>query len=151
MQKITSLTLVTTTLFGLGCTEQDQNINNKKPNIIVILADDLGWGDLSCYGADSIHTPNIDHLSEEGVSFTNFYANASVSTPTRAGLLTGRYQVRSNMTHIEAPWVNKGIPESELTLAKLLKTKDYVTHLIGKWHPGHKDGHRPMDNGFDHF
>lgn len=121
------------------------------PNIVFIYADDLGYGDLGCYGSENIYTPHIDHLAENGIRFTDFYATAAVCTPSRAGLLTGRYQVRSGMTHVEASWVNKGLPEEEITLAELLKNQDYATALIGKWHLGHKKGHLPQDAGFDRF
>lgn len=148
MGKFTNTSSSLIPLFLLGaCTQTEQ----APPNIIMILADDLGYGDLSCYGSDSIHTPNIDQMAEEGLRFNRFYTNASVSTPTRAGLLTGRYQIRSDMAHIEAPWVNKGLPPEELTIAEMLRGEGYHTGLIGKWHLGHKKGSTPNCQGFDYF
>jgi arylsulfatase A-like enzyme len=146
-------TISGTTLILAGCQTSPTIIENKneKPNIIIILADDLGWGDLSCYGSDSIYTPNIDKLSENGLTFTQFYTNGSVSTPTRAGLLTGRYQIRSGMTKIQAPWVREGLPPDEVTMAEMLNDNGYETGLIGKWHLGHQKGSLPNDQGFNYF
>ena len=130
-----------------------------RPNIVIILADDLGYGDLGCYGHPSIRTPNLDRLAREGMRFTDFYSAAEVCTPSRAELLTGRYPIRSGMCHDQYRVLRRDstghLPESEITLAELLKTRGYTTACIGKWHLGNwmnePAGH-PLRHGFDvHF
>ncbi len=125
------------------------------PNIIVILADDLGWGDLSCYPQDTrfpearIRTPNLDSLATEGARFTQAYATCMVCSPSRAGLLTGRYQQRFG--YYEFKETLSGIPKNEMMLQEFLKRQGYVTACIGKWHVGHKPELGPMTRGFDRF
>ena len=113
----------------------------RKPNIVVIFADDLGYGDLGCYGHPTIRTPNLDQMAREGMRFTQFYSAAEVCTPSRAALLTGRLPPRSGMCsnkrRVAFPNTKGGLPASELTIAELLKTKGYATACIGKWHLGH--------------
>lgn len=126
------------------------------PNIIIIYADDLGYGDLGCYGHPSIRTPNLDRLAAEGMRFTDFYSAAEVCTPSRAALLTGRYPVRSGMCHDRFRVlrnVSTGhLPGDEITLAEQLKGRGYATAIIGKWHLGvwanNPEGH-PHRHGFD--
>jgi arylsulfatase A len=124
----------------------------RQPNVILILADDLGYGDIGCDGGRFIRTPNIDRLAAEGVRFTDFYASANVCTPSRAGLLTGRFAIRSGLAHeVLQPADTKGLPLSEVTLPQALKP-DYATALIGKWHLGHVAPHwPPTAYGFDAF
>lgn len=124
----------------------------RQPNFIVILADDLGYGDVGCNGSTHVRTPNIDRLAAEGVRFTDFYASANVCTPSRAGLLTGRYAIRSGLAHeVLQPADTKGLPLTEVTIPRALKP-DYATALIGKWHLGHVAPHFPPTNyGFDRF
>ncbi len=125
----------------------------RKPNIIVIMADDLGYGDLGCDGGTIIRTPNLDRMAAEGTRFTDFYASANLCTPSRAGLLTGRYPVRMNLAHevIQSP-EDRGLPLSELTIPKALKPAGYATALIGKWHLGHRGQYWPPNvHGFDVF
>ncbi|MBL8556254.1 MAG: sulfatase-like hydrolase/transferase [Phenylobacterium sp.] len=124
----------------------------RKPNFIVILADDLGYGDVGCNGSTHIRTPNIDRLAAEGARFTDFYASANVCTPSRAGLLTGRYAIRSGLAHeVLQPDDTKGLPLAEVTIPRALKP-DYATALFGKWHLGHVAPHFPPTNyGFDRF
>lgn len=126
----------------------------EKPNIIFILADDLGYGDLSCYGAKDILTPNIDKLSENGIKFTRAYANSSVCSPSRAAILTGNYP-----DLVGVPGVIRDMPDNSwgnlkddcTTLPESLKKLDYETALIGKWHLGYKNPDLPNDRGFNHF
>jgi arylsulfatase A len=126
----------------------------RPPNVIVILADDLGYGDLSCYGG-SIQTPHIDRLAAEGLRFTDFHASGPVCSPTRAGLLTGRYQQRAGIPDVvfANPDRNRhhGLQPHEITLARLLKDAGYVTGLVGKWHLGYEPRYNPTVHGFDFF
>lgn len=124
---------------------------DRPPNVVVILADDLGWGDISLNGADMIRTPNIDRIGKEGVQLNTFYAAANVCTPSRAALLTGRYPIRTGMQHVVYPQSMDGLPASEITLADMLKAHGYATHMIGKWHLGHRDEFWPTSHGFDSF
>ncbi|MEN9632275.1 MAG: Arylsulfatase [Verrucomicrobiota bacterium] len=122
------------------------------PNIIIILTDDQGYGDLGCYGSPTIRTPHIDRMAAEGVRFTDFYSGAEVCTPSRAALLTGRYPLRSGMAgnrRVLFPNSTGGLPPAEITLAEALKTRGYTTAHIGKWHLGIHAGSRPQDQGFD--
>ena len=124
----------------------------RKPNFIVILTDDLGFGDLGCDGGRHIRTPHLDQMAAEGARLTDFYASANVCTPSRAGLLTGRYAIRSDLAHeVLQPSDTKGLPRSEITLPQALKP-DYATALVGKWHLGHVAPHWPPTlYGFDRF
>ncbi|WP_337189265.1 sulfatase-like hydrolase/transferase [Phenylobacterium sp.] len=124
----------------------------RPPNVIVILADDLGYGDLGCYGSTHVRTPNLDRMAAEGARFTDFYASANVCTPSRAGLLTGRYAIRSGLAHeVIQPADTTGLPPDAWTIPKALKP-DYATALIGKWHLGHVAPHWPPTvQGFDRF
>lgn len=153
----------------------------RKPNIVLILADDLGYGDIEAYGTKAIHTPNLDRLAQQGVRFTNFYASASTCSPSRAGLLTGRYPVRTGVSYIifasdvsfgqrlnlamtraatslgmsdfHSSFVS-GLPDSEITIAEALKVAGYATGMVGKWHLGdfsHDRKFLPTRHGFDFF
>jgi arylsulfatase A len=148
-----------------------------RPNIIIINADDLGYGDLSCYGSEAIKTPNLDKMADNGVRFTDFYACSAVCTPSRFGLLTGRYPQRAGINFLFFPkkWAQvavraasmagmadgdgavndvDGIPADETTIAESLKKAGYRTALIGKWHLGNylkSPEHHPTEHGFDHF
>lgn len=127
-----------------------------KPNIIIILADDMGYGDLGCYGHPSIRTPNLDRMAAEGLRFTDFYAGQSLCTPSRAALMTGRFAVRSGMAggpgrHVLYPNNPGGLPADEVTIAKALKRRGYTTCAIGKWHLGDLPDYLPTRRGFDEF
>lgn len=125
------------------------------PNFIVIFADDLGYGDLGVFGHPSIRTPNLDRMAFEGQKWTNYYVAASVCTPSRAGLLTGRLPIRSGMSsdrrRVLFPDSKGGLPQSEVTIAKALKGNGYRTAAVGKWHLGHLSPHLPTDHGFDSY
>ncbi|MEM7785496.1 MAG: arylsulfatase [Planctomycetota bacterium] len=111
-------------------------LGQEKPNIIVIMADDLGFGDVSCYGADSFSTPNIDRLASEGIRFTSGYCSASTCTPTRYSMLTGNYAFRTDGTGIAPPMAPAIIKPGTETVASILKKAGYSTGVIGKWHLG---------------
>jgi arylsulfatase B len=126
-----------------------------KPNIVLIVADDLGYAELGCQGARDLATPHIDSLAENGVRFTSGYVSAPVCCPSRAGFLTGRYQTRFghelNAIGVQNLGENIGLPLSERTLADLLKAQGYATGLVGKWHLGAHASRHPMQRGFDEF
>ncbi len=126
-----------------------------KPNIIVIFADDMGYGDVGVFGHPSIKTPNLDKLAFEGQKWTNFYVAASVCTPSRAGLMTGRLPIRSGMCsdqhRVLYPESKGGLPQNEITIASALKNAGYATACVGKWHLGHLQPFDPNSHGFDYY
>lgn len=122
----------------------------RPPNIVLILADDLGYGDLGSYGHPIIRTPRIDRLAREGLRFSSYYAGAPSCTPSRAALLTGRYPIRVGLPQVLGPEATNGLPRGEVTLADGLKTRGYRTMMIGKWHLGHaRPEMLPTAHGFD--
>ncbi len=128
------------------------SVTAAQPNIVIIYADDLGYGDLGCYGSPVIRTPNLDRMATEGLRFTDFYSGGEVCTPSRTALLTGRYPLRSGMAgnrRVLFPNSKGGLPPAEITLAESLKSAGYATAHIGKWHLGIHAGSRPLDQGFD--
>jgi arylsulfatase A len=125
----------------------------RPPNIVLVVADDLGWGDLTSYGHPTIRTPHLDRMAREGQRWTSFYSAAPYCTPSRAGLITGRLPVRSGMasevrTVLYADSTG-GLPASEVTIAEILKGRGYATAVIGKWHLGHRPAYLPRRHGFD--
>jgi arylsulfatase A-like enzyme len=125
-----------------------------RPNIILIMADDLGYGDISCYGSTKINTPNIDALARGGMKFTDYHSNCPVCSPTRAALLTGRYQQRAGIEGViyaKGPTRQTGMALEETTFAEVLKTHGYATGIFGKWHLGYNVPFNPVKQGFDEF
>ncbi len=134
-------------LFALAVIVTVQARSIEKPNVIVIMADDLGYGDLSCYGATGFKTPNIDRLAAEGLRFTSGYCSASTCTPTRYSFLTGSYAFRKKGTGIAPPNGKLTVPPDALTIADIAKTAGYRTAVIGKWHLGLGGEEGPNWNG----
>lgn len=131
-----------------------QNRRTRRPNVIFILADDLGWGDLSCYGRPDYRTPNLDLLASQGTKLTDAYSASAVCTPTRCGFITGRYPARTKIGLIEPLPANNhqvGLDPGHPTIASLLKSSGYNTALIGKWHLGFRPEWGPNAHGFDEF
>src|SRR5690348_15366289 len=122
----------------------------KTPNIIVILCDDLGYGDLGCYGS-KIRTPNLDRMASEGMRFTNCCSADPVCSPSRAALLTGRYPTRVGVPRVLVPQDKDGLNLDETTLANVLKARGYKTMCIGKWHLGRPAQYLPTNRGFDEY
>ena len=126
----------------------------QSPNVVVIFADDLGYGDLGAYGHPTLRTPALDRMAAEGMRFTQFYTGASVCTPSRAALLTGRLPVRSGTMgrpRVFFPNSSGGLPAEEITIAEALKARGYATGMVGKWHLGHLPRYLPTRQGFDSY
>lgn len=153
LKKSAQFTALGSVLPNLAFSQSESN--QKKPNIVVVFCDDLGYGDLGTFGHPTIRTPNLDRMAVEGQKWTNFYVAAPVCTPSRAGLLTGRYPIRSGMCSdkrgVLFPDSAGGLPQSEKTIAELLKPEGYATACIGKWHLGHLKQYLPTNNGFDYY
>lgn len=142
------LLILISTLFS--CTSQKE----KPPNIILIMADDLGYCDIGCFGSEFIQTPILDKMASEGISFTDYHSNGAVCTPTRAALLTGNYQQRAGLEGVIYAALDKriyGISNVEKTLAEIFKDAGYSTGIFGKWHLGYKPEFNPTNHGFDEF
>ncbi len=122
-----------------------------KPNVVLIITDDMGYADIGVYGAKDIRTPNIDSIARDGIRLTDFYANAVVCTPTRAALLTGRYQHRYGLENPLPNVTDQGLAATGQSLPQLLKNNGYATGLVGKWHLGYKPEHSPILHGFEYF
>ncbi len=125
-------------------------MQDSRPNVLVFITDDQGYGDLSCMGATDFRTPNLDRLAADGVRFTSWYSNSPVCSPSRASLLTGRYPGNAGVRSILAGHrTATGLPSVTPTLADALKAEGYQTAMFGKWHLGLAEGSRPEDHGFD--
>tara|TARA_Y100001934_G_scaffold279951_1_gene385240 strand:+ start:12231 stop:13646 length:1416 start_codon:yes stop_codon:yes gene_type:complete len=132
---------------------------DKRPNLIVVMVDDMGYAGLSCFGNPYFKTPELDRMAREGMRFTDFHSSGTVCSPTRAGLLTGRYQQRAGIEAVVHPYSThpehrKGLKLSETTFAEVLKEAGYVTGMVGKWHQGYpvnSDDYHPQNHGFDEF
>jgi arylsulfatase A-like enzyme len=128
----------------------------RKPNLIILLADDLGYGDIGCFGSHDVPTPNIDSIAANGIRFTDGYVTNAVCSPSRAGLLTGRYQQRYGHEFNPGPAARDvkqhlGLPVTETLLPKMLKKAGCATGMVGKWHLGGNPEYHPMSRGFDEF
>ncbi len=132
-----------------------QKSDSWRPHIVLIITDDVGYGDLGSYGAPDVKTPNIDRLARDGVRLTDFYANGATCTPTRTGLISGRYQQRFGLEHPlgagGAVDAERGLAPTGWSLPQLLKNNGYATALIGKWHLGWKSEFSPNAHGFEYF
>ena len=139
------------TLFSLllfSCSEKE---NSNTPNIVIIFMDDMGYGDISNFGAINYKTPNLDKLVNNGMLFTNFYSAQAVCSASRAGLLTGTYPNRIGISGALMPYSNIGIHKNEKTIAEIVKEKGYATAIFGKWHLGHHKKFLPTNHGFDTY
>lgn len=135
----------------IGCQEP---MKDSLPNIVLIMADDMGYGDLGCFGSEDIETPNLDALAAKGLRLTDYHSNGPVCTPTRAALMTGRYQQRCGLEgviYVGGPTRQLGMDTSEISLAEVLKGAGYATGIFGKWHLGYRKEYFPTRQGFDEF
>lgn len=123
---------------GVSCTEATPT-KSEKPNFVFIYMDDMGYSDVSCYGETRWTTPNIDALAAEGIKFTDCYAASPISSPSRAGFLTGRYPARMGIQGVFYPDSYTGMAPEEVTMAEVLKVQGYATACIGKWHLGSRE------------
>ncbi len=153
-----TLQILKTAIFATSTISCGNNVDTEnqkeieKPNIVILFADDLGYGDLECYGHPTIKTPNLDNMANEGMRFTQFYVSATICTPSRGALLTGRLPVRTGIhSGVFFPDSKLGIPQEELTLPEALKEAGYATACFGKWHLGHHEQYLPTNNGFDEY
>ncbi|MCK4921229.1 MAG: sulfatase-like hydrolase/transferase [Bacteroidales bacterium] len=132
-----------------------EKVTDIRPNFIIILTDDMGYGDLGCYGNTEINTPHIDRMAAAGIRFTDFHSNSAVCTPTRVALLTGRYQQRAGLQNVlrvtDSSDTPPGLAGEEVTFAEVLKTAGYQTGIFGKWHVGTQNESHPLNQGFDKF
>ncbi len=148
MRDLAALTLLAS-LSGMA-----QEPTTSPDNIVLIYIDNVGWGDLACYGNPVIRTPNIDRLASRGVRLTDFYIPSSSCSPSRGALLTGRYPDRNGLTHqlsVQENWTGIGLPHSERLLPEYLRELGYATGAFGKWNLGFAEGSRPTDRGFDEY
>ncbi len=138
------------------CSPEIQAADNSRPNIIVIMADDLGYGDIGCFGSPTIQTPHLDRMAQEGVRLIDFHSSGAVCSPTRAGLMTGRYQQRAGIPGVIVadpmrPTHPHGIQDREITFAELFTKAGYQTAIFGKWHLGYYKKYNPVRHGFGQF
>jgi len=134
-----------------ACNQKTEAVNTRLPNIVLIFIDDMGYGDLGCFGATGYVTPNIDRLASTGMRFTNFYVAQAVSSASRAGLLTGCYSNRVGISGALMPYDSIGINAEEELIPELLTPNGYVSAIVGKWHLGHHHQFLPLQNGFNEY
>lgn len=142
-----SFVLVSLLVFGQSHTPP----RHRSPNILLIFMDDMGYGDLSCYGALDIHTPHLDRLAADGIRFTNFMSAQAVCSASRAALMTGAYPNRVGISGALYPGAPIGLAKEEMTIADMLKQKNYATGMFGKWHLGDVKEFLPLEQGFDEY
>tara|TARA_B100000809_G_scaffold54191_1_gene49763 strand:- start:3533 stop:4939 length:1407 start_codon:yes stop_codon:yes gene_type:complete len=144
-------------VFIFGCKKTDIKSKSKeKPNVLLILTDDLGYGDISCFGQENYKTPHIDNIAAEGVSSTAFYVPTPYCAPSRATLLTGRFPLRHGLVKNPTPDASVsadtiGLSTAEVTMAEVFREAGYATKMIGKWHLGHKEKYFPVNQGFEEY
>ncbi len=156
MLRYASIVLVASLAACIGPSVDDATAADKRPNVIIIYCDDLGWGDLGCYGNEQFKTPTIDRMAEQGARLTNFTSCCPYCAPSRVGLQTGRYQFRSGLINNPAPDAGPeaneyGIPNSEITLGELFRSAGYCTACVGKWHLGHQKQFFPIKHGYQEY
>lgn len=147
---LSSLTALTC-LWSCGLTTDGDPASERPPNVVIVFVDDVGYGDLGSFGHPTIRTPNLDRMAAEGLKLTGFYAAAPSCSPSRAGLLTGRYPVRAGILWALGPEERRGISADEWTLAEALRERGYRTAAVGKWHLGAWPEFYPTEHGFDSF
>jgi len=147
MKKLQSIFVLTAASLAVNTSYAQQ----RSPNVVLIFMDDLGYGDLSCYGATGYKTPNLDKLASQGIRFTNFVSAQAVCSASRAGILTGCYPNRVGISGALMPDAKIGLNPSEETIAEVLKKRNYKTAAIGKWHLGHRREFLPLQQGFDEY
>ncbi|GAA3583127.1 sulfatase [Snuella lapsa] len=140
-------------LIVISCTSKtkQQKVKDKPTNFVIVFVDDMGYGDIGCYGATGFATPNLDRMAAEGMRFTNFYAAQPVCSASRAGILTGCYPNRIGVSGALFPHSDTGLHPNETTIAEMLKEKGYATGVFGKWHLGHHKKFLPLQHGFDEY
>lgn len=140
-----------TALSALGSLLAQKPTSDRLPNIVIIFTDDQGYADVGCFGAKGFETPHLDRLADEGIRFTNFHSAQAVCSAARAALLTGCYPNRIGINGALGPSAKHGIHEDEVTIAEIVKQKDYATAIYGKWHLGHLPKFLPTRHGFDDY
>ena len=155
MKTLKSLSVLTAAVLSNSLSLNAASDAANKPNFVIIFCDDMGYGDLSCYGNPTIRTPNIDRMACEGMKLTQFYVGAGVSTPSRAALMTGRLPVRNGLygdrVAVLFPNSKAGLGQDEVTIAKVLQQSGYATGCVGKWHLGYQPEYLPLRHGFTEF
>ncbi len=155
MNKLFLTLIISGIIFFSGCISRDKKQSSHGnagfPNVVIIYCDDLGYGDLECFGATDIQTPNINAIGERGIRFTEFYSSSPICSPSRAGLLTGRLPQRMGVHGVFFPESFTGMPVEEVTIADVLKKHGYKTGIVGKWHLGHMHKYLPLQRGFDEY
>ena len=152
-KSLTAVITITCSLFTTSGAQDSKPSQPQKPNIIFIMADDLGYADISCYGSKTIKTPTLDKLAATGVKCLDFHSNGAVCSPTRAALMTGKYQQRTGVTGVitAASHRDKGLALKEWTIGEAMKKQGYATAMYGKWHLGYDPKFNPTKQGFDLF